>query len=217
MARDNHLKVHLRSLPGDAADAGSATVSLLAALASHDPGTASHTRGVVALALRVADRLGLTGSDREDLEHVARLHDIGKLAIPRRILLHRGPLDAADWELVRGHPAAGAAIVAQIPSLAHLAPLVVACHERWAGDGYPAGLRGEEIPMVSRLAFVCDAYDAMRSRRPYRSALSTAAAAMEIARGSATQFCPRSAAALLDVIAPLVDSHPDSAVAHALA
>ncbi len=216
MMRDDTSRPHLRAVQSASPDADDATVSLLAALEAHDPGTATHTRSVVTLALRVADKLGLGGARREEVEHVARLHDLGKLAIPRRILLHPGSLKADDWVLVREHPAAGAAIVAQIPSLAHLATYVSACHERWDGRGYPAGLHGEEIPLVSRLAFVCDAYDSMRSNRPYQSALSAPAAAMEIARGSAGQFCPHSATALLDVIAPFVDAQSDIAVAHAL-
>jgi len=211
MPRDMFLVPELRILPGDARDAASATVSLLAALEDHDAETGTHTRGVATLAVRIADRLSLSPAQRVEAEHVARLHDVGKLAIPRRILLHPGPLDDLDWAIVREHPVAGAAIVGQIPALAHLVPTVRACHERWDGEGYPDGLQGEQIPLVARITFVCDAYDAMRSDRPYRGALSAPAAAMQVTRGSGTQFCPRSAEALLDVIAQPAGARSDAA------
>ena len=81
-------------------------------------------------------------------------------------------LDAREWEIMRQHPVVGGQMVASIPELSHLAPAVRAEHERWDGAGYPDHLRGEEIPLSSRIAFVCDAYHAMTSDRPYRAALS---------------------------------------------
>jgi HD-GYP domain-containing protein (c-di-GMP phosphodiesterase class II) len=91
-----------------------------------------------------------------------------------------------------------------MPELAHLASGVRAEHERWDGGGYPDGLAGDEIPIASRIALVCDAYHAMTSHRPYRQAMSAAAARDEIRRAAGTQFCPHAAAALLDV---LVSAH----------
>ena len=98
---------------------------------------------------------------------------------------------------MRRHPAMGAQILGSTETLAHLAPAVLAEHERWDGDGYPNGLAGEQIPLAARIVFVCDAYDAMTSDRPYRDAMTPAAATAELRRGAGTQFDPTAVAALL--------------------
>ena len=103
---------------------------------------------------------------------VALLHDIGKVGVPDAILRKPGGLTAPEWEVMREHPAIGAQIVSAIGSLSHLAPAVRAEHERWDGGGYPDGLAGEDVPLASRICFVCDAWHAMTSDRPYRRALS---------------------------------------------
>ncbi|HVM69078.1 MAG TPA: HD domain-containing phosphohydrolase, partial [Gaiellaceae bacterium] len=105
------------------------------------------------------------------------------------------------WEAMREHPAIGSEIVSTVPGLEHLAPAILAEHERWDGGGYPRGLRGEEIPVASRIAFVCDAFHAMTSDRPYRRAMPVGDALAEIEREAGGQFCPRAAAALLAVAA----------------
>jgi two-component system cell cycle response regulator len=101
---------------------------------------------------------------------------------------------------MRTHPAAGAEIVAQVPELAALAPAIRAEHERWDGAGYPDGLAGDEIPLASQIAFVCDAFHAMTSDRPYRSAMPTAQAVEELRRHAGTQFAPAPAQALLRLL-----------------
>ena len=103
--------------------------------------------------------------------------------MPDAILRKPGGLTAPEWEVMREHPAIGAQIVSAIGSLSHLAPAVRAEHERWDGGGYPDGLAGEDVPLASRICFVCDAWHAMTSDRPYRRALSTDAGA----RGAAPQ------------------------------
>ncbi|GAC1523296.1 MAG: hypothetical protein NVS2B6_09000 [Thermoleophilaceae bacterium] len=128
---------------------------------------------------------------------MAKLHDVGKLAVPRGILRKRGPLAGYEREIVERHTVTGARIVAAVPELAHLAPAVRASHERWDGRGYPDGLRGEQIPVASRITYVCDAYDAMTSDRAYRPALSPARAREEVRLNAGTQFCATSAAGLL--------------------
>jgi putative nucleotidyltransferase with HDIG domain len=174
---------------------------LLAALDARDPGTARHARSVVDLAERVAIRLGLCDDDVSDVAQVAALHDIGKLATPDSILHKRGLLDEGQRMVMQEHTILGAELLARIPSLAHLERGVRASHERWDGTGYPDRLPGPMIPLASRIVFVCDAYDAMTSPRPYRPTQDHLAAATEIRSCAGTQFCPRSAHALLAVLA----------------
>ena len=175
--------------------------ALLAAVNARDSYTAMHSREVVALARGVARRLGLDEAAVSEVEHIALLHDLGKIAIPDAILRKPGPLTSHEQTLMRQHPVVGAQILGSMPELAHLAPAVRAEHERWDGTGYPDGLAGEEIPIASRIALVCDAYHAMTSNRPYRRAMSAAAAREEIRREAGAQFCPHAAAALLEVLA----------------
>ncbi len=175
--------------------------ALLAAVNARDSYTAMHSRVVVTLARGVARRLGLDDAATSEVEHIALLHDLGKIAIPDAILRKPGPLTAHEQTLMRQHPVVGAQILASMPELAHLAGAVRAEHERWDGGGYPDGLAGEEIPVASRIALVCDAYHAMTSNRPYRLAMSAGAAREEIGREAGAQFCPHAAAALLEVLA----------------
>ena len=129
--------------------------------------------------------------------------------MPDAILRKPGGLTAPEWEVMREHPAIGAQIVSAIGSLSHLAPAVRAEHERWDGGGYPDGLAGEAVPLASRICFVCDAWHAMTSDRPYRRALSAEQARAELRRNAGTQFCPSTVAALervLDRGAPPVEA-----------
>ncbi|MCA1657585.1 MAG: HD domain-containing protein, partial [Actinobacteria bacterium] len=187
---------------GDAVPSEMASLrALLAAVNARDSYTAAHSRQVVTLARAVANRLRLEPDVTTEVEHVALLHDLGKIAMPDAILRKAGPLTAHEWTLMRQHPVVGAEILVSMPELAHLSPAVRAEHERWDGGGYPDGLAGERIPVASRITLVCDAYHAMTSHRPYRRAMSAEEARDEIARHSGTQFCPSAAAALLDVLA----------------
>jgi len=174
--------------------------ALLAAVNARDSYTALHSRVVVTLARAVARRLGLDEAQTSEVEHIALVHDLGKIAMPDAILRKTGPLTSHEQTLMRQHPVVGAQILASMPELTHLASAVRAEHERWDGDGYPDGLAGEEIPVASRIALVCDAYHAMTSNRPYRRAMSEAAAREEIRREAGAQFCPYAAAALLEVL-----------------
>ena len=174
--------------------------ALVTAVQARDSYTAGHSRQVVTLSRAVARRLGLSEDETADVEGAALLHDLGKIAVPDAILRKRGPLNDHEWVLMRQHPVVGAQMVASIAELEHLAPAVRAEHERWDGCGYPDGLAGEEIPLASRITFVCDAYHAMTSERPYRRALSHEEAVREIERGLRRQFCPSAGGALLEVL-----------------
>jgi diguanylate cyclase (GGDEF)-like protein/putative nucleotidyltransferase with HDIG domain len=174
--------------------------ALLAALNARENYTAAHSEAVLELALAVAAELGMHGESATSVGQVALLHDIGKVGVPDAILQKQGRLTAPEWDVMREHPKIGAQIVGAIGSLSHLAPAVRAEHERWDGRGYPDGLAGEDVPLASRICFVCDAWHAMTSDRPYRRALTPAQAREELERHAGTQFCPTTVAALLRVL-----------------
>jgi GAF domain-containing protein len=177
-----------------------AAETLVAAVEARDHYTAEHSRAVVAHAVGVARRLGLDEAALTEVRQVALLHDIGKLAIPDTILHKRGPLTEEEWRVMRRHPVFSERLIRSVPGLVHLAPAVRAEHERWDGAGYPDGLSGEDIPLASRITFVCDAYHAMTSDRPYRRALGPEQARAELTAGIASQFCPSAARALLALV-----------------
>jgi diguanylate cyclase (GGDEF)-like protein len=155
--------------------------------------------GVAELALAVGRALGLNAEELDVLVRAAELHDVGTVANPDGILYKRGPLDAAEWEIMRQHTIAGERILGATESMRPVARLVRAAHERWDGLGYPDGLRGEEIPLGARIICACEAYDAMLRARPYRAALSRPAALNELRRCAGTQFDPRVVATLTQV------------------
>jgi HD-GYP domain-containing protein (c-di-GMP phosphodiesterase class II) len=177
-----------------------AAEALVAAVQARDSYTGEHSRDVVAHAGAVARMLGLGEAEVVDVERVALLHDIGKIAVPDAILGKPAALNEDEWKVMREHPALGERLIRATPGLAHLAPAIRAEHERWDGGGYPDGLRAEQIPLASRITLVCDAYHAMISDRPYRAALPAAAARAEIEANAGTQFCPVAARALLAVL-----------------
>jgi HD-GYP domain-containing protein (c-di-GMP phosphodiesterase class II) len=155
---------------------------------------------LAALAERTAARLGLDAETSEGIRLAARLHDVGKAAVPDTILAKRGALDADEATFIRRHTIIGERIVRAAPSLAHAADLVRWHHERLDGSGYPDGLRGEEIPLGARIIAVCEAFDAMVTGRPYRSARSVADALHELERAAGTQFDPRVVAAFVSAM-----------------
>ena len=174
---------------------------LLEVMRGHEPNLATHVHGVARLALEVGRELGLEGEDLDILVRAAEMHDIGKIAIPEEILHKPGPLDESEWELMRRHPLVGARIIGSAPPLAPIASLVRYAHERWDGAGYCEGLVGTEIPLGSRIIFVCDAFEAMTEDRPYREAMSVDAALEEIRRNSGSQFDPKVVDAFMRVAA----------------
>lgn len=142
------------------------------------------------LALELGVRIGLIPRRLQTLRDVARYHNIGKCAIPATILAKPAALDKSEREFVREHPLIGARMLMATADTVKLAPLVRGTHERWDGSGYPDRLRGEEIPLESRIVAVCDAFVAMISPRPYRATKSEEEALREIERHAGTQFDP---------------------------
>ena len=171
--------------------------SLTSALEAKDDYTSAHAQEVSDLAVDVARRLGLDDELVQAVELGALLHDIGKIRIPESILNKPAALDEEEWALMRTHPVVGERILAPIEALAGVVPIVRSSHERWDGDGYPDGLRGEEIPIGARIVAGCDAFRAMVEPRPYRPALALDAACAELERNSGTQFDPAVVTALL--------------------
>ncbi len=167
------------------------TVEALAnALEASDEYTSSHARWITDVALLVGQELQLDRDTMKRLELGALFHDIGKIGVPSEILRRPGPLTDEEFDLIKEHPVLGEKILAPIERLADVRPIVRSCHERWDGAGYPDGKRGEEIPLESRIVFVCDAFHAMTSDRPYRKRLSQAEAVSRLRDGAGSQFDP---------------------------
>jgi len=174
--------------------------SLLNALAHKDPYTKKHCEDNVRYIDRLADELQLPTEARESLRKAALLHDVGKIAIPDSTLLKPGPLDKGEWEVMRQHVQFGEAIVRGISQISDAIEPVATHHERYDGNGYPRGLKGEKIPFLGRILAVVDAYSAMTLDRPYRKALSHEEAKAELLKGSGSQFDPHVLEAFLAVI-----------------
>jgi HD-GYP domain-containing protein (c-di-GMP phosphodiesterase class II) len=175
--------------------------SLAALLDLRDGYTGQHSSSVVALCEQVGRRVGVTGDELEHLRIAAHLHDLGKIGVPDEILHKPGPLDDAEWSIMREHPVWGARALETIPGFRPASHAVRHHHERWDGSGYPDGLAGEAIPIGARVIAVCDAYEAMTSTRPYRPALSDSEARERLVAGTGTQFDPAATWGLLDALA----------------
>ena len=171
--------------------------------------TGEHSRGVVALALAVADRLGLDGHRRRNLEFAALLHDVGKIAIPKEIINKPGKLDPHEWTIIKTHTLEGQKMLERVGGFMREVGMIVRSHhERWDGTGYPDGLAGDQIPIEARIITCCDSWNAMRTDRPYRKALDYEVAAAELASNAGTQYDPHVVETFLRLVAPADRPHP---------
>jgi putative nucleotidyltransferase with HDIG domain len=150
-----------------------------------------HTQRVLKISVFMAQEMGLDGGQVEVVRRGAMLHDVGKVAIPDSILLKNGPLDDSEWGVMRAHVEHGYDILKSNPYLKEVAELVYSHHERYDGSGYPRGLKGDAICLGARIFAVADAYDAIRSTRPYSGYRSAEEAAEEIIRCCGTHFDPK--------------------------
>src|SRR6476659_10187319 len=167
---------------------GTAHEPLLRTLAEREPELRAHVADVSSLAVRVGERLGLSLEELEELRLTAELHDVGKLAIPDVVLQKAGSLDATEWGFIHSHTLIGQRILSSAPALRPVGAIVRSTHENWDGTGYPDGLAGESIPLAARIIAACDAYSAMTSDRPYRSARTPEEAVAELRRCADRQF-----------------------------
>jgi putative nucleotidyltransferase with HDIG domain len=163
---------------------------LSAAIEARDPYAKGHSSRVTVFAQAMARRIGLDKERVSILRLGALLHDVGKLAVPSSVLLKRGPLTEAEIGQMRRHPAAGARMLETLGAPSTILPVVLHHHERWDGAGYPAGRRGEEIPLEARVLCIVDSFDAMTSTRPYRAPRRPDEAWEELQRCAGTQFDP---------------------------
>ena len=165
-----------------------------------DSYTRGHSERVMKLCEEIADQMHLSPHQRELAKYGGLLHDLGKIGIDVRILRKPAALTAKEWGKIHEHPQIGAEILRRSGILADLAPIIEADHERYEGGGYPHNLKGEQIPLPSRIVAVADAYEVITTDRPYRKARSREEAIAELKRCSGTQFDPKVVRVLLRVL-----------------
>ncbi len=176
-------------------------MALANAIEAKDSYTRGHSERLAKIAGALAERMGLSPDDAGAVRLGAILHDVGKIGIPDRILRQSMALTEDEMAWMRRHPKIGADIIGPVEGLHHVAPLIRHHHEKWDGSGYPSGLKGEAIPMGSRIISVADAFEAMVADRVYRPSLGLDKALDEIRRGRGSHFDPRVVDSFLDLVA----------------
>ena len=171
--------------------------ALAAAVEAKDENTKGHNTRVAELAVRIGRAMELPTDALRTLARAGLLHDVGKIGIPDAVLNKPGPLDAAEWAVIKRHPELGQEILLRVPSLHREAEIVIAHHERIDGSGYPRGLRGEAIPLEARILAVADTYDVLISNRPYRQAFDAERAIRILREESGTHLWEPAVHALL--------------------
>jgi putative nucleotidyltransferase with HDIG domain len=181
--------------------------TLVLLIEAKDPYTMGHSQRVTELALKIGSRIGLSSAWHEVLKYAGSLHDIGKIGVDGAILNKPGKLTGDEWEIIKKHPVIGSEVLKPVKFLTEVYPVVRSHHEHFDGTGYPDGLEGQEIPFLSRLLSVADAYDAMISTRAYRDSMTEEQVLQEIKRCSGSQFDPEIVHAFLkhfhDLVADL--------------
>jgi diguanylate cyclase (GGDEF)-like protein len=173
---------------------------------SHE--TEEHTHRLQQLSLQFGLSLGLTDGEMDDLALLATLHDLGKIAIPEGIILEPGNLSREEWELIWKHPEVGYRIARSSPELAPIAEAILSHHEWWDGSGYPRGLEGEDIPLISRIIAIVDAYDVMTYGRLYKKPLSRQETLQQLQKNAGTQFDPN----LIDIFIKIIEKPPANSI-----
>lgn len=170
------------------------------AVDAKDPYTNGHSRRVAHYSVKLGEKLGFSEEDLEFLRYAALLHDIGKIGIPDSILQKPTDLTSEEYELMKQHPKIGAEILKGAPLLKGVGVGAKYHHEKWDGSGYMEGLSGEDIPLFARIIGVADTYDTMLSDRPYHKADTKETAISEFERCAGTQFDPKIAKIMLELI-----------------
>lgn len=174
--------------------------NLINTLGAKSNETKEHALRMTSLAFNLGDRLNLSHQKLNELNLLATLHDIGKVTISEKILNKAAKLSAEEWKIIKTHPVKGAAIADSTAEFSSIAALIRHHHERWDGSGYPDGLAGEEIPLLSRIISIVDSYDVMTNERPYKKAMTKKEAVKEIRRCAGSQFDPDLAAEFIALL-----------------
>jgi len=165
---------------------------------SHE--TREHCQRMQQIARMIGQAVNLPDSEMDNLLLLASLHDIGKIAIPNSILDKSGALSPEEWEVIKKHPETGYRIGLSSPDMAPIAEAILHHHERWDGRGYPLGLRGTDIPLISRIIAIADTYDVMTNGRPYQRSFSPEEVRREIERCAGSQFDPQMVRVIREVL-----------------
>ena len=184
--------------------------TFLSALEEKDRYTAGHSRRVTHLAVGAAGKLGIIGHDLWRLHIAGQLHDMGKLMIDLSYVNKPGPLTEEEWDIMKEHPAMADRFLAPLPFLEDVRPIIRHHHERLDGSGYPDGLSGDEVDLLTQILAVADSYDAMTSRRSYRDSMTGEAAMEELWRGAEVKY----GRAMIEALAAFLES-PESKVMEA--
>ena len=179
---------------------GGVVFSLIDSLLENGYETREHTKRVEKMASELGRALRLTKSKMDELSMLASLHDLGKVAIPDNILKDKEKLSSEDWEVIKSYPEIGYNIAKSSFKFTHIADYILYHHERWDGLGYPMKLKGEDIPLLSRIMSIVDAYDVMRSGRFYKKTLTKDNAIKELRNCSGKQFDPRLVEEFISII-----------------
>jgi len=180
----------------------SAVYDLVSVVEARDPYVHGHSRKVNIYAVALAEAIELSPDEVSKVSTAALLHDIGKIGVPVKVLNKKEKLNGENWEAIKAHPRLGANIVSNIPSLVPCASGILHHHERWDGGGYPEGLKGEEIPIESRILAIADTFEAMTADRPYRPAFSREEVIKELRKDAGSKFDPK----LINVFVGLVEA-----------
>jgi putative two-component system response regulator len=195
LSRSNkRLEIKVRERTEDLRESQLELVRRLAdAAESRDDATGVHISRMSRMCHQLALDAGMDDAEAEQLLHASSMHDIGKIAIPDRILLKEGALSPEEWEIMKTHTTAGAQLLSgsRSPVVRMAETIARTHHEKWDGSGYPEGLAGEDIPLAARIAAVCDVFDALCSVRPYKAAWDVEDALVEIRRLAGTHLDPR--------------------------
>jgi len=175
--------------------------SLIEVMKQKDMGTQIHHNRLIKLGAKFAKRLHLSLQEIRDLHYTIKFHDIGKIGIPDRILHKKEPLTEKEWKKLKTHPILGYNILKGVRQFSHIADYILRHHERWDGTGYPDGLRGQNIPLLSRITAILDSYDTMIHKRPYNGNPKTKEQAIEeLEREKGKQFDPELVDIFLQVL-----------------
>ena len=204
-------------LAKDPGDAARQVIQLIGAIGDHDRRTRGHSERVRLFADLVGEELKLSKEERQKLQWGALLHDLGKLMVPSEILNKKGKPDAEEWKILQGHPAAGMTMIEPLRDfLGEWVHAIGGHHEKWDGSGYPAGLRGAQIPRAAAIVAVADSFEVMTAVRSYKKAMPLAEARAELTKCAGTHFSPEVVRAFLSIsLGHLrIASGPLAALAH---